>query len=51
MRMTIEIPEGTELIVINALVPDGDDLKLESTVMRGIRDGDEISFVPDEIKQ
>lgn len=51
MKITIEIPEGTELLVINALVPEEDDVKLESTVLRGIRAGEEISFVPDEIRQ
>jgi hypothetical protein len=51
MKITIEIPEGTELLVINALVPDGDDLKLTSTILRGIEDGDEITFCPDEVVQ
>lgn len=51
MKITIEIPEGTELLVINALVPEGDELKLSSTVLRGIEDGDEITFVPDEVVQ
>lgn len=51
MKITIEIPEGTELLVINALVPEGDDLKLTSTILRGIKDGDEITFMPDEVVQ
>ena len=34
MKITLEVPDNSRLVVVNVLYPDWDEIKMESTILR-----------------